>query len=65
MKPEITPQKQAGENFFSDELVVVNVGIRPFFDSLKLVDAKVLQVDWRIPAGGDQEMIKLVDLLLD
>jgi hypothetical protein len=45
-------------------LVVINLGLEKFAKSLKEQNLEVLQVDWVPPAGGDQEMIDLLDQLL-
>ena len=44
--------------------VVINLGLKKFADSLDVQNIEVLQVDWSPPAGGDQEMIDLLDDLL-
>ena len=43
---------------------VVNVGLADFAASLRTQGVPVVQVDWRPPAGGDPEMIALLDKLL-
>ncbi len=47
--------------FFGEELVVVNIGIKPFYEDLKSENVKVAHVDWEPPAGGDEEMVALLD----
>ena len=42
----------------------VNIGVQDFADSLKAQGAEVVQVNWVPPAGGDPEMIALLDQLL-
>jgi FdrA protein len=44
--------------------VVINLGLKKFAKSLDGQNIEVLQVDWSPPAGGDQEMIDLLDDLL-
>ncbi len=44
--------------------VAINVGVEDFAASLKGQGAEVIQVDWTPPAGGDREMIDLLDKLL-
>lgn len=61
--PELINNKAQTTNFFG-ELVIANVGIRPFYEALEAVGAKVFQVDWSVPAGGDQELISLLDQLV-
>ena len=43
--------------------VAINLGLRGFAESLEAQDVTVLQVDWMPPAGGDREMIDLLDNL--
>jgi hypothetical protein len=50
--------------FFGKELVVVNIGIRPFYEDLKKLNVKVAHVDWEPPAGGDEEVAALLDKIL-
>jgi len=45
-------------------LVVINLGINGFAGTLEQQGVDVVQVDWAPPAGGDQEMIDLLDRLL-
>ena len=45
-------------------LIAINVGVQDFGESLEQQDVDVIYVDWSPPAGGDQEMIDLLDLLL-
>ncbi len=52
------------KSFFGKELVVVNVGIRPFYEDLKKLKVKVAHVDWEPPAGGDEEVAALLDKIL-
>jgi hypothetical protein len=42
------------------ELNIVNVGLRSFHDDLLSQKANVVHVDWRPPAGGDPELVKLL-----
>jgi hypothetical protein len=44
--------------------VAVNLGVEDFANSLKTQGAEVIQVDWTPPAGGDREMMELLDQLL-
>jgi hypothetical protein len=44
--------------------VVINLGLKNFADSLEEQQVEVVQVDWIPPAGGDQEMVDLLDQLL-
>jgi hypothetical protein len=48
----------------AEPLVVVNVGLSKFAKSLEEQGVEVIQVDWLPPAGGDKEMMDLLDELL-
>lgn len=52
------------EKLLDQPPVVINIGLRSFADSLEEQEVEVIQVDWQPPAGGDQEMIDLLDKLL-
>ena len=43
---------------------VVNIGIQEFAETLRSQQVKVVQVNWSPPAGGDQEMLDLLERLL-
>ena len=45
-------------------VVVINLGLTKFAKSLEEQKVEVIQVDWAPPAGGDHEMIDLLDALL-
>ncbi len=45
-------------------ITVINLGLKKFAESLEEQQVEVVQVDWVPPAGGDQEMIDLLDQLL-
>ncbi len=52
------------EKILSGHLIVINVGVSGFAESLEAQDIEVVQIDWNPPAGGDQEMIDLLENLL-
>ena len=52
------------EELLREQLVIINVGLRGFAESLEQQDVEVVQVDWIPPAGGDQEMIDLLEKLI-
>jgi hypothetical protein len=45
-------------------MVVINLGLEEFAKNLEIQGIEVIRVDWKPPAGGDQEMIELLDQLL-
>ncbi len=52
------------QELFQDDLKVINVGLRKFAEELDKQDIDVVQIDWSPPAGGDQNLIDLLDDLL-
>jgi hypothetical protein len=57
-------EKENKADILQQPLVVINVGLKDFAESLEAQEADVIQVDWTPPAGGDQEMIDLLKDLL-
>jgi FdrA protein len=51
-------------NLLNSPLIVINLGLDKFAKNLEDQNVDVVLVDWRPPAGGDQEMIKLLDQLM-
>ena len=45
------------------KIVVINIGLELFADTLKDQDIDVINVDWRPPAGGDKKMAELLNKL--
>jgi hypothetical protein len=48
---------------FTKELVAVNMGLDSFADNLRKEGVKVLQMDWKPPAGGNKRLISLLEKL--
>jgi hypothetical protein len=48
----------------SGPIIVINIGLNQFAKSLEEQEVEVVQVDWTPPAGGDKEMMDLLDNLL-
>ena len=57
------PKGKPGGGIFDRELKVVNIGIPTFADDLHAQGVTVVRVDWKPPAGGDAEMIRILDKL--
>ncbi len=51
------------EKLFNKELKVINIGIEMFADDLEKQDVEVIHVDWQPPAGGDLDVLKLLEKL--
>jgi len=52
------------KDLFGKELKVINIGLLSFKESLEDAGVKVIQVDWRPPAGGDEEVMEALKKLL-
>ncbi len=52
------------QDLFQDDLKIINIGLRKFTEELENQDIEVVQIDWSPPAGGDHELIDLLDDLL-
>lgn len=50
-------------NLFSEELKILNIGTSKFKDDLELQNQNVVQLDWTPPAGGDIEVLNILDKL--
>ena len=48
----------------SGPVIAINLGLKQFGVSLEQQGVEVVQVDWAPPAGGDREMMDLLDDLL-
>lgn len=51
-------------DLITEPIVAINVGIQDFGEALEEQGIQVIYVEWNPPAGGDQEMIDLLDKLL-
>ena len=52
------------DKLLSGPVVVANLGLKQFGASLEEQGVEVVQVDWIPPAGGDREMMDLLNDLL-
>jgi len=50
-------------SILKQKLKVINLGIEIFADDLKRQNVKVVSVDWQPPAGGDEELLRLLEKL--
>lgn len=48
-----------------DPLRVVNIGLESFAEDLRAQNVRVIQLDWRPPAGGDARLASLLASLDD
>ena len=49
---------------FTKPIVVINLGLENFARNLETQGVEVIRVDWKPPAGGNQEMIDILNQLL-
>ena len=49
---------------FKESLKIINIGLEKFFENIEAQSVEVVQVDWEPPAGGDAEMMEILDHLL-
>jgi len=52
------------DELLQQPIVVINIGLVKFPESLQEQKVELVHVDWVPPAGGDQGMIDLLDQLL-
>ena len=55
---------QPKNDLLKQPLKVVNVGLELFAQELAKQEVKVVHVEWKPPAGGDPEMMSILDQLL-
>lgn len=51
-------------DLFKKELKVINVGLKSFKESLEKEGFKVVHLDWKPPAGGDEEALEALRKLM-
>jgi len=54
------PEKKS---VLKQKLKVINLGIEIFADDLRRQGVEVVSVDWQPPAGGDEELLRLLEKL--
>ena len=60
-EPEIHEGTPVDLSDLKDSLSAINVGLESFAESLLAQDASVIHVDWRPPAGGNQELMSILE----
>ena len=50
-------------SILKQKLKVINLGIEIFADDLKRQGVEAVSVDWQPPAGGDEELLRLLEKL--
>lgn len=59
----MSEKKSNKKSILTEKLKVVNIGISTFADDLRSQDVEVVHVEWKPPAGGDIEMLKILEKL--
>ncbi len=52
------------KDLLKQDLVAINIGLYDFAETLQTQGVKTIHVNWAPPAGGDQELMDLLDQLL-
>ena len=52
------------DELLRDHPVAINIGVYDFADCLRIQGVEVVHVNWAPPAGGDTDLIELLDKLL-
>ena len=52
------------EEFLRQGPIAINIGVYDFADSLRIQGVEVVHVNWAPPAGGETDLIELLDKLL-
>jgi hypothetical protein len=55
---------EVNKTILDQPVIAINLGLSQFAKSLEDQDVEVAAVNWMPPAGGDEEMIDLLDKLL-
>ncbi len=55
---------KAIERLLNDPIVAINMGLKGFAGSMEEQGVEVVHVNWTPPAGGDQEMMDILEDLL-
>lgn len=50
-------------SIFNENLIVINIGIESFFDSMKDQNIPVVHVEWKPPAGGNEKLMDILEKL--
>jgi hypothetical protein len=57
-------EKRSTSRLLDEKPPVVNIGIAEFYEALVAQEVEAIQVDWRPPAEGDEELTSLLAELL-
>jgi FdrA protein len=57
-------QETAFDRLLATPVAAINIGVEDFAENLDAQDATVVHVNWTPPAGGDPEIIAILDKIL-
>ena len=57
-------QETAIDQLLATPVAAINLGVEDFAENLEAQGAQVIHVNWSPPAGGDQEIIAILDKIL-
>jgi FdrA protein len=57
-------QETGIDRLLASPLAAINLGVEDFAENLEAQDAHVVHVNWTPPAGGDLEIIAILDKIL-
>jgi len=57
-------QETGIDRLLATPVAAINLGVEDFADNLEAQDAQVVHVTWTLPAGGDPEIIAILDKIL-
>jgi hypothetical protein len=49
------------EQLFNSSLMVINIGIESFYDSMYIQNVSSIHIDWKPIAGGDERIISILE----
>jgi|TARA_B100000809_G_C14933025_1_gene457579 hypothetical protein len=57
-------QETGIDRLLATPVAAINLGVEDFADNLEAQNAQVIHVNWTPPAGGDPEIIAILDKIL-
>ncbi|MEC8909522.1 MAG: hypothetical protein VYC44_00890 [Chloroflexota bacterium] len=56
--------QNAIDRLLSSPIQAINIGVKDFAENLESQEVEVVHVNWTPPAGGDPEIIAILDQIL-
>ena len=56
--------QNAMDRLLSSPIQAINIGVKDFAENLESQEVEVVHVNWTPPAGGDPEIIAILDQIL-